>query len=105
LGKALQRAPSLFKKISKLVAQINVLSSLARENNMELLRFLFLCKTYINCKNRLFEKTERFLDSDYQAAIDMRDQSRALELMEYFVGNFSGRSAVLALLHTELFLG
>ena len=35
----------------------------------------------------------------------MRDQSRALELMEYFVGNFSGRLAVLALLHTELFLG
>jgi len=51
----------------------------------------------------LFEKTEPFLD--YQAAIDMRDQSRALELMEYFVGNFSGRSVVLALLHKELFLG
>ena len=67
--------------------------------------FIFAQNVHKNCKNRLFEKTERFLDSDYQAAIDMRDQSRALELMEYFVGNFSGRSAVLALLHTELILG
>lgn len=45
----------------------------------------------------------RFLD--YLGAIDLRDQSPALELMEYFVGNFSGRSVMLGLLHTELFLG